>query len=179
MQVDSNYKSLDEALQGLDFPKEIRDSLALVDVAYLSFDGQKHQGQLVVHQHLVRDIQNIFNALLEYKFPIHKVVPIVAYDGDDTASMEDNNSSAFNYRHIIGTNLYSSHSYGRAIDINPRQNPYYARDGKNYPAGASHDASVPGTFTKDGGAVAIFKAKGWTWLGEREEYKDFQHFEKR
>lgn len=40
-------------------------------------------------------------------------------------SMEDNNSSAFNYRPIEGTDRPSKHALGTAIDINTLYNPYY------------------------------------------------------
>ena len=37
-----------EAIEGTTASEEIIDSLVLVDVLYYSFDGKKHQGQLVV-----------------------------------------------------------------------------------------------------------------------------------
>lgn len=46
--------------------------------------------------------------------------PIENFKGDDDASMVANNTSAFNCRFITGkTGVYSNHSWGRAIDINP------------------------------------------------------------
>ena len=36
----------------------------------------------------------------------------------DTASIEENNSSAFNYRVVPGTNHLSNHARGYAIDLN-------------------------------------------------------------
>ncbi len=176
--ADCSFKSLEEALKGLDVPAEIRETLVLVDVQYLSFDGCLHAGQLVVHKDLKEEVVEIFSALLHIGFPIEKVVPIVAYGWNDEASMGANNSSAFNYRLILGTDRLSNHSYGRAIDINPMQNPYFARDGKVHPVGATHNPSVPGTLTVDSEAVAIFKAKGWIWGGDWKVPVDFQHLEK-
>ena len=43
---------------------------------------------------------------------------------DDNLSMNDNNSSAFCYRIIKGSNKISNHGKGMAIDINPFQNPH-------------------------------------------------------
>lgn len=37
--------------------------------------------------------------------------------------MSDNNTSAFNYRTIAGTDRLSKHGQGLAVDINPRYNP--------------------------------------------------------
>ena len=45
-------------------------------------------------------------------------------DSSDTESIEHNNTSAFCYREITGGRSLSNHAYGRAIDINPQQNPY-------------------------------------------------------
>lgn len=176
---DSTYQSLSQALEGSEIPKDIRNRLALIGVTYLSFDGQEHQGQLVVDSRVVEDIKKIFIKLLELRFPIEKVIPISKYGWDDEASMQDNNTSAFNYRKIIGTDRLSNHSLGLAIDINPLHNPYYAYDGNVYPSKATYDSTVPGTIIAGSEIVAVFASLGWTWLGERLNNKDYQHFEKR
>ncbi len=46
------------------------------------------------------------------------------YGGDDHRSMHHDNTSAFNCRFVNGTTRWSMHAYGKAIDINPRENPY-------------------------------------------------------
>lgn len=173
-----SFFSLDEALSGLEIPAPIRMSQVLIEVPYLSFGAHEQRGQLVVHQELAEEVITIFEELHKQRFPINKIVPLVAYGWDDIASMEDNNTSAFNYRHIIATDLLSNHSLGRAIDINPLQNPYYALNGEVYPARAVYDPDEPGTLHKDSAAVSLFKEKGWNWLGDREKHKDYQHFEK-
>ena len=179
--IDSCFRSLDEAVQGLEFPNEIREALALVDVVYVSFDGGMHQGQVVIHKKLATDVREIFALLLELRFPIARVIPIIAYGWDDEASMAANNSSGFNYRVIAGTDRLSEHAKGLAFDLNPLQNPFIGKDGKISPAGATYDPSVPGTITKDGPVVALFKSKGWKWGGYwKKDYGilDYQHFEK-
>lgn len=50
------------------------------------------------------------------------------FRGDDSASMDANNSSAFNARPITGGGGWSKHAYGVAIDINPVQNPFLEFD---------------------------------------------------
>ena len=172
------YASLEEAISGSEIPREVHTQLALVAVPYLSFDGTARQGQLVVNIKIAEEIQELFSKLVKAKFPIDKIVPIKAYNFDDTRSMTDNNTSAFNHRTIIGTDRLSNQSYGLAIDINPLQNPYYAYDGNVYPQRATYDPSEVGTITTDSEIVRIFKSFGWTWLGEREVNKDYQHFEK-
>lgn len=172
------YDSLAEALKGTKAPLEVTSALALVHVPYIDFEGKSQTGQLVVHHELCEEIQEIFAALYAARFPIQKMIPIAAYDWDDKASMADNNTSAFNFRTILATERLSNHSHGRAIDINPLQNPYFAYDGKVYPEGATHEPSVPGTISADGLAVQLFKEYRWNWLGERAKNADYQHFEK-
>ena len=46
------------------------------------------------------------------------------YNAVDHTSMVNNNSSAFCYRTIAGTNKVSNHGKGMAIDINPFYNPH-------------------------------------------------------
>ncbi len=176
--IDSDYASLTEALQGTAAPEELRDTLALFDVPYLSFDGLLHQGQLVMHKELAAEVKELFAELIALQFPIQKVVPIVAYDWDDEASMADNNASAFNYRLILGTDRLSNHSFGRALDINPLQNPYFARDGKVHPVQARYEPLAPGTLTHGSAPVEAFKKRGWTWGGDWKVPIDYQHFEK-
>jgi len=170
--------SLDEALTGIDVPPDIREALAVVTVPYYSFQGERKTGVLVVHKELATETVEIFTEIHTLRFPIEKIEPLSSYGWDDIRSMADNNTSAFNYRLIIATNRLSNHSYGRAIDINTRLNPYYGYDGKTYPEGAAYDPSLPGTFAKDGPVVNVFKKYGWNWGGEWTGVKDYQHFEK-
>jgi len=116
--IDSQM-SFEEAIEGTKAPNDDISNLVLLDVVYYSIDDKLHRGQLIIHKEVKVDIEEIFRLILQNKFPIMKVVPIVKYKWSDDASMEDNNTSAFNYRNIAGTNRLSNHSYGKAIDINP------------------------------------------------------------
>lgn len=176
--VDSNM-TLEEALQGTNAPQNIIDDLVLINVQYYGFDGKLHQGQLVMHKTLEKDIVEIFEMIKEKKFPIKKCVPIVKYNWSDNASMEDNNTSGFNYRFIAGTKRLSNHSYGRAIDINPFQNPAVYGDGSISPKGAKYDKDALGTLTNNHFIVKEFKKRGWNWGGDWKSLKDYQHFDKR
>jgi len=64
----------------------------------------------------------------------------------------------------VGKSKLSYHSWGRAIDINPVQNPYI-RGEVVLPPGAVRDAERPGTLLADGAVVAAFESRGWTWGG--------------
>ncbi|MGQ9818451.1 MAG: M15 family metallopeptidase [Candidatus Kapaibacteriales bacterium] len=175
--IDSEM-TFEEAIMGSKAPKGIIDSLILLDVFYYSFDNQLHKGQLLVNKLVAKDIQEIFEIILESKFPIAKVIPIVKYNWSDSISMEDNNTSAFNYRFVAGTNRLSMHSFGRAIDINPFFNPVVYKDGRTEPRRAVYDTSKLGTFTEDNFIVKEFQKRGWRWGGHFSSYKDFHHFDK-
>lgn len=168
--------TLEEALKGKPIPREITDTLELVTVPYISFAGSIEEGQLVVHTDLVKDVYAIFPRLADMGFPIEKMIPVVAYGWDDDVSMAANNTSAFNYRPIAGTVRMSQHAYGRAIDINPVQNPYVGTDGVIAPPGAVYDTAVRGTITAE--VASLFTSRGWGWGGDWTDRKDWQHFQK-
>lgn len=174
--IDSNY-SLTEATKGLEIPPGIMKTLVIIDVQYFSFDNKLHQGQLVIAKELRSDIEKIFAKIKAENFPLAKVIPIVYYGWDDEKSMEDNNTSGFNYRFIAGTKKLSNHSYGTAIDINPLLNPYIRKD-LHQPEGSVYDPSRPGTITKNSFLVKEFRKFGWEWGGNWKDRKDYQHFEK-
>lgn len=170
--------SFSEAVSGSTAPLEIIDSLSLVDVIYYSFDGLRHQGQIIVEARLEDDIYEIFQLIEELKFPVGKVIPIVAYNWEDGHSMADNNSSAFNFRVIADTHKLSLHSFGRAVDINPVQNPVIYPAGIIAPEGATYRPQNNGTFTAKNPVVQEFIKRGWHWGGNFEQPKDYHHFEK-
>lgn len=175
--VDSNC-SLQEALSGINIPLRIKKILVIVNVYYYSFDGKIHKGQIVINKALAKDIKEIFDQIKKRKFPIQKVIPIYKYNWNDNISMEDNNTSAFNYRKIKGTEKLSYHATGRAIDINPRLNPQI-KNGKVFPEGFSYNIKTPGTISDTSFIVESFLKKGWFWGGNWKQSKDYQHFEKK
>ena len=170
--------SFSEAIEGTNAPLEIVDSLALIDLIYYSFDRIKHQGQIVVNNDLEDDIYEIFELIEKIKFPVAKVIPIVAYQWNDHSSMESNNSSGFNFRVIEGTTKLSLHSFGHSVDINPVQNPVIYPNGIVAPAGAKYNPQKEGTFTAANPIVKEFIKRGWHWGGNFEQPKDYHHFEK-
>jgi hypothetical protein len=177
--VDSNL-NLEEALRPnpeFSLSPEIFEKQILLPVIYKSFDGKFHQGQIVIDKDLEKDVIDFFHFLVEQNFVLNKVVPIAdkKYNFNDKESMVDNNSSAFNPRLIAGTNRLSNHALGRAIDINPLQNPFIKNE-LIEPAGAVYDLQKPGTLTNL--IVEFLKSKGWIWSGDYKEFKDYHHFEK-
>lgn len=175
VQIDSDM-TLDEALQGVEIPDGIKQTLELLTVRYIGFDGSMHQGQLVCHREATKSLSAIFDSLLRVEFPIESVRPISHYHWDDEQSMADNNTSCFNYRSVFSGNQLSEHGYGRAIDINPRINPYIGKDGVAQPANSSYTPGEKGTITSDDYVVRLFRSFGWKWGGNWRSVKDYQHF---
>lgn len=162
------------------------EELRYVKVLYYGFDGETHNGELIVNKAIAQDIVDIFQELYEQQYPIERMVLVDEYDADDNTSMAADNTSAFNYRVIDGTNRISLHSYGLAIDINPLYNPYVRdMDGKtivtpvNGAQYADRTLDCEYYIKKDDICYQAFISRGFTWGGEWKTQKDYQHFQKK
>jgi hypothetical protein len=173
---------------GADAPVDC-SRLRLVKFAYVDFDGRAHDdGQIVVMDAAANHVLHIFTKLREKHFPIARARLLDRYEGNDDASMADNNTSGFNARKIAGGNSLSLHAYGLAIDLNPMQNPYAKRVGGKLifspPAGAVYANRLndrPGKEPRFGLAEAVvdvFAHEGFlTWGGYWDDPIDYQHFQ--
>jgi hypothetical protein len=156
------------------------DDLRLVSLSYIGFDGRAHRGRLIVNRDAATAIVGAFRTLYAARFPIRKMVPVDAYGGDDFRSIEADNTSSFNCRPATGSSHWSNHAYGRAIDVNPIENPYLSG------GSTSHHASLPyrnrsrvrlGMAVAGGTLVRAFAAQGWGWGGSWSgSVQDTQHF---
>jgi D-alanyl-D-alanine carboxypeptidase len=158
------------------------EQLRRVGVEYIGFDGQAHRGELIVHADLAPDVIAIFEQLYRLRYPVEKIRTVDHYsDADDELSMEDNNTSAFNCRLIPGTNEWSPHAYGRAIDLNPLINPCLYSTGYFEPQNAAayldRSRTDPGLLHADDPSVHAFTERGWQWGGSWTT-PDYQHFER-
>lgn len=160
-------------------PEGILAQIVIIDVDYYSFDHKVHAGRVAIHESLAEDVRGAFKLLLKDKFPIQTVIPISddRFMWDDNLSTAANNSSAFSYRHVRDTKDLSNHAMERAIDINPKLNPYFPA-GKVFPPHAIHDPRVLGTILEGSELVTYFEKLGWRWGGNWDEDPDYQHFEK-
>ncbi|MFM2589115.1 M15 family metallopeptidase [Vibrio sp. TBV020] len=100
------------------------ERLNKVDFEFVNFVGETESGSVIVLDIVAPSVEQIFTALKQRKFPLHSARLMREFKGDDNASMDANNSSAFNARAITGGSSWSKHAYGVAIDINPVQNPF-------------------------------------------------------
>lgn len=165
------------------------DDLCYITLSYYNFKHQVVMGELVIHKVLVDDIAYIFSHLFEAQFPIESMKLVDEFNGSDIQSMAANNTSAFYARKVAGTDRWSNHSYGCAIDINPLLNPYSSPRVKALPAGSEmyvdrHDDQniIPGMITTKTYIYKLFKERGWQWGGEcfieRDGVIDRHHFQK-
>jgi hypothetical protein len=123
------------------------ERLALLKVRYVDFEGKEHDdGELVVFDAVGEAVASAFAKMFEKRFPVDKMRSLHHYNGDDEASMADNNTCSFNFRPIArDATVISIHSYGLAIDINPLQNPFVV-------------------FDEDNGTASVHPKKGWSFL---------------
>ena len=158
--------------------------LRYLTMTYRGFDGRDHQGEMIVNKSVAHEVTQIFAKLYSAKYPIKKMRLVSDYHASDFQSIEADNTSAFNCRPVTGGKKWSNHSYGKAIDINPIENPYISRSGR-----ISHQKSLKfrkrshsitkATILKGDLIVKLFKARGWRWGGDWRSIKDYQHFDKR
>lgn len=183
---------LAEYITGISYPANLEnpaisvDELSYVHVLYLDFDGNPAEGELICNRAIAQDLVEIFHELYRAEYQIEKIRLIDTYGGDDDLSMADNNTSCFNYRVVSGSSSLSRHAYGLAIDINPLYNPYitYNKDqtinvspaaGEDY---ADRSKAFPYKIDEDDLCCRLFKEHGFTWGGNWNSCKDYQHFQK-
>lgn len=172
--------------QGTDSPVITYDDLRYVHIWHYNFEGEPVEGELICNKAIAQDFVEIFYELYRNEYQIEQVLLIDEFDGDDTASMEANNTSCFNYRVVEGSTSLSKHAYGLAIDINPLYNPYitYNKDGTENVSPASAQAyadrsgSFPYKIDENDLCYRLFKEHGFTWGGDWNSCKDYQHFQK-
>lgn len=164
------------------------EDLVYVGLLYFDFEGKEQTGELICNKAIAQDMVEIFYELYRNEYQIERVRLIDEYGGDDTASMADNNTSCFNYRVVDGTPSLSKHAYGLAIDVNPYYNPYVVFNkngsGDTYisPPGSEiyADRSQDFAYKIDENDLCyrLFTEHGFTWGGNWNSTKDYQHFQK-
>ena len=185
--------AIEERITGISYPADGSAEITLNELAYLNvlyndFEGGVQTGELICNQYIALDLLEIFEELYRSGYQFEEISLIDKYDGDDTLSMEHNNTSCFNYRIVDGTDHLSKHAYGLAIDINPFYNPYviYNKDGtgETYisPQGsevyADRSKDFPYKIDENDLCYKLFIEHGFTWGGNWNSSKDYQHFQK-
>lgn len=154
--------------------------LRAVRATVAGFDGRAHDGVLVVHRDVAARVLGILRRLYALRFPIRSMQPIERFGGSDFRSIEADNTSAFNCRHVDGTSRWSQHAYGRAIDLNPIENPSITAAGTtSHPASRPYldrTRARPGVVRAGDAVVRAFAAEGFAWGGRWAGAPDTQHF---
>ena len=172
------------------------EDLSYLTVYYIDFEGQHRAGNMVVANELAEEVLDIFADLYDIKYPIETIGLIDDYndkqtdelDTLDRASMGNNNTSAFCYRAMNSAGTLSQHAFGRAVDLNPKINPYVSGSTVS-PANAKQYADRSGDglsevearaiIRKDDEVYKIFTSRGWKWGCEIwSGVNDYQHFQK-
>ena len=164
-----------------------REELRYLKILHYDAEGRIRLGEMVCHESVSEDLLHIFRKLYEARYPIEKMVLVDEYGASDDLSMRDNNSSAFNFRFIVGSSsVLSAHSRGVAVDINPLYNPYVkVRNGRRIVEPATAEKYVDREAKYDYKIVEgdllcrLMKEYGFEWGGDWKSLKDYQHFEKK
>ena len=166
------------------------DDLRYLKMLHVNFDGDYQVGEMIVNEDVASDVLEIFEILCAEGYEIYSMYLIDDFwagdpDDSDWYSIDANNTSCFCYRTATGSGNLSKHALGRAIDINPQQNPYvtYDSDGD---AHYSHDNASDYVYDRYTGdhmitiydrAYELFTDYGWSWGGNWSSPKDYQHFQ--
>lgn len=199
----AQYFTADKIVEGdavyariIDKSYQENDDIALEDLRYMkllhyNFDHKIQVGELIVNKELVKDYQEIFLELYKNEYEIYSMYLIDDFWtgralSSDSASIEANNTSAFCYRKSASSDNLSNHALGRAIDINPQQNPYITFDEEGDPVYTHKNArdyvnrgdKLPHMIDHDDLVFKLFAEHGFEWGGDWRSLKDYQHFEK-
>lgn len=155
------------------------EDLRVLTVTHWDFEDRIVIGRIVVHTDQAEPVVSVFEALFDQGFPMVSLIPI----GDLRVGAEDDpdyaNTSGFHCRVVAGTNRWSQHAYGLAIDLNPFQNPWVSGS-EIWPIGAGRyldrDLGDPGMITDGDGVIDAFESIGWSWGGNWSSLKDYHHF---
>ena len=143
--------------------------LVLLDVDHLGYDGGMKRGQLVVHEAMRERFASAFASLVELKYPIEQIRPMVAFGWSDALAMADNNTSIYRPDFIGNdpkTRSASEHTRGSAVDINPLDNWLRNPDGSIEPVESMYriprgDVRISGNLA----VIEVFDALGMEYGG--------------
>ncbi len=155
------------------------DELRLLTLDYWGTDRAVHQGRLIVNATATTALTHAFKLLFNARFPLTQMRPIDDFGGSDEASMRADNTSAFNCAKVPGTTVWSQHSYGRAVDLNPLENPEVRNGVVDPPTAAGfvdRTRSNPQMIAHGDAVWQAFRTIGWSWGGDWNSLKDYQHF---
>lgn len=155
------------------------DELRYVTLSHHGFDGEIHTGEMIVNTEAAEDVVEVFQRLFEAEFPIEQMRVTTLEEVDDHPTGDFNETSSFVCRPAVGSENWSYHAYGLAVDVNPFHNPY-VRDDLVIPELASayvdRDNERVGMIYEGDVVAQAFWDIGWEWGGNWNSLKDWMHF---
>ena len=156
------------------------DDLAAIQLSYLGYDGDVHEGVLVIQKRLADEVIAMFRELFDAKFRIERMQPYEDFPVGEYA--EHNDTVGFYCRPAQDNpSIFSWHAYGLAVDLNPLTNPYHDPKEGWWPKGSESQSNrnreAAGLLTAKSPAVATFLHHGWAWGGIYHD-PDYMHFGK-
>lgn len=156
-----------------------RADLRWVRLAFWGFDHRRHTGELLVNASVAEDMVAVFSRLYAARFPIEEMRITTAAEIDAEPTGDGNNTGSFTCRPLHGSTAWSEHAYGRAVDINPFQNPYVKGDlliPELASAYVDRSRKAPGMIRPGDAVARAFESIGWDWGGDWRTAKDYMHF---
>jgi hypothetical protein len=162
--------------------------LRVLTVTYWGFDKRAHPGGLIVNADAAAPLARVFRTLYELRFPIRHLRLSDTYGPKASRPADPDVSGSFECRQAVaspcssrvrkGTGSWSEHAYGRAVDLNPVENPYVGCGMSRYPGSKPYlDRSTLRRGMVTPAVVAAFRAIGWGWGGAWSgSTKDYMHF---
>jgi len=155
------------------------DELAYLTVSHYGFDGRFHTGEIIVNKAFAEEVVGVFRLMHEARFPIEQMRVITKEEIDAPPTGDWNDTTSFVCRPAVGSNSWSQHAFGLAIDVNPFHNPYLKGD-LVLPELASvytdREDVRPGMIFEGDVVTEAFSEMGWGWGGNWSTLKDWMHF---
>ena len=156
-----------------------RDELRYLTVSHHGFDGDVHTGEIIVNASFAEEVVGVFRRMFDAEFPIEQMRVTRLDEVDDHPTGDYNETGSFVCRPAVGSDNWSMHAYGLAIDVNPFHNPYLKGD-LVIPELAStytdREEVRRGMIFAGDVVVEAFAEIGWEWGGNWNTLKDWMHF---
>lgn len=108
-----------------------------------------------------------------------QILDVLANDVKEIFHEIHKGKEKFPIKNLIGYSWRGSfkslHSTGRAIDLNPEENPQVNSNGKAIVGKSWQPGDNPYSIKPDGDVVRAFTKRGWTW-GANFRTRDYMHF---
>jgi hypothetical protein len=155
------------------------DELSYLTMSHYGFDQKFHTGEMIVNAAVAEEVVEIFRRLHEARFPIEQMRVITKEEIDAHPTGDWNDTTSFVCRPAVGSESWSQHAFGLAIDINPFHNPYVKGDLVLPELASAYadrtDVRVGMIFAGDV-VTEAFGEIGWGWGGNWKTLKDWMHF---